>query len=280
MYTQKQRIIDCHAHIIDPLRFPFAVGEGYKPRADDIGTADMFCDLLTAHAVSHALLIQPSCYGFDNAALLHALESYPHRFKLIAATRPTVSDRELLSLKEAGTVGVRFNLVSHDAHAITKAESLGFLDRIRELGWFAEIYANDQQWPDTARTLQRSAVPVLIDHFGVRQPAAGTMQPGFQAVLALGRSRKATIKLSAPFGISSRQDLSDLDPFVEMLIDSFGVDGCIWGSDWPFMGAQDARDRQGYHRCWETLERWLPDSGDLDRVLSHNPSRLFGFGGS
>jgi predicted TIM-barrel fold metal-dependent hydrolase len=68
----------------------------------------------------------------------------------------------------------------------------------------------------------------------------------------------------------------NLDPYVEELLKAFGVEGCIWGSDWPFINVPR---RPNYPDFLAPLTRWLPDPGDRTRVLSHNPRRLFGFGG-
>jgi len=45
--------------------------------------------------------------------------------------------------------------------------------------------------------IQASPVRLLIDHCGRPSMEAGLNQPGFQAVLELGRAGRATVKLSA-----------------------------------------------------------------------------------
>ena len=54
-------IIDCHAHVIDPGRFPYADGPGYRPLPHETGTREAFAAVLDAHGAKHALLVQPSC---------------------------------------------------------------------------------------------------------------------------------------------------------------------------------------------------------------------------
>src|SRR6516162_361589 len=85
---EERRIIDTHAHIIDPARFPFADGPGYKPLPHEVGTAEAYCAVLDAHGVAHAVLVQPSGYGYDNRAALEAMARYPGRFKTIAVLDP------------------------------------------------------------------------------------------------------------------------------------------------------------------------------------------------
>jgi predicted TIM-barrel fold metal-dependent hydrolase len=171
---------------------------------------------------------------------------------------------------------VRFNLPSYDPDALVRPGARRLLQRLKSLGWFAQVYADDEQWPDVAAVLRASGVQVLIDHLGVRDISVGARHPGFQAVLALGRDGIATVKLSSLFRVSRMlAGFDDLDPFVEQLLKAFGVDGCIWGSDWPFIHVPR---RPVYADLLAPLSRWLPNPGDRARVLAHNPRRLFGFG--
>jgi predicted TIM-barrel fold metal-dependent hydrolase len=269
------RGIDCHVHVIDPVRFPYADGPGYKPRPGEAGTREALRAVLDAHHIRHALLVQPSCYGFANAALLDALGAAPGRYRAIAMVDPGTPDRELEALGEAGVVGVRFNLVSYQGDALHGAAAARFLARLRALGWFAQVYADDRQWPEAAAVLRRSGVKVLIDHFGVRRLAGGLGQAGFQAVLALGRDGGAVVKLSAPFRLSGDPGrYTDVAPFADAVIAAFGVDRCVWGSDWPFINFPG---EVRYADALGAVARWLPDPADRERVLWHNPVRLFGF---
>jgi predicted TIM-barrel fold metal-dependent hydrolase len=276
MAMAQARIIDTHAHIIDLTRFPLAPGPGYKPRAEEAGTSEEFCAVLDAHGVAHALLVQPSGYGYDNSAMLDAMARNPGRFKAIAVVDPETPERELAALAAHGVVGVRFNLVSYRSDALS-AGAEPFLARLKALGWFAQIFADDSQWPAVAAVLRRSGVKVLVDHFGVHDPTAGVGQPGFQAVLALGREGNSTVKLSAPFRISREKDgFADLDPFAEALIASFGIERCIWGSDWPFINFPGGFR---YDAALRAVERWLKTPAQREAVRWSNPARLFGFGG-
>ena len=211
----EDRIVDCHAHIIDPARFPFTGKKGYHPRPDEHGTREEFCAVLDRHGVNNGVLVQLSGYGSDNSANLDAMKAYPGRFKAIAVIDQDASDRALERLAAAGVVGVR-------------------------------------------------------------DIAVGTRHAGFQAVLALGREGNATVKLSSLFRVSHMlKGFDDLDPFLDELLKAFGVDHCIWGSDWPFINVPR---RPSYADLMTPLSRWFPDPADRARVLARNPRRLFGFG--
>lgn len=266
---------DCHAHIISPHAFPYANGPGYKPRPDETGECGQFLDTLDAHAMSHALLVQPSCYGYDNACMLDAITRSRGRMRGIAVVAPQASDTEWERLKESGVVGVRLNLMRTDAEALSRPDSSHFLARVKALDWFLQLYATGDFWSRIRDILTRSGVRLVIDHFGEPDPSRGTDQPGFQAVLGLARETDAIVKLSAPFRASTKPfPHSDVEPFIAAIVDEFGVDRCVWGSDWPFINTtQEVK----YGSLLNLLSRWLPDAADQERVLWHNPARLFGF---
>src|SRR5262245_23457867 len=267
--------IDCHAHIIDPERFPFVPGAGYRPHPRETGTRESFIAVLDRHGIDHVLLVQPSCYAFDNSAMLDAISTSPDRFKGIAVVASGIADSEIRRLSEQGIVGARFNLVTYDRSMLQKPMASQFLARLREHGWFVQIYAEDDQWAELAPLLDSSGVRVLIDHFGVRDPSQGIASRGFQAVLTLGRSSNAAVKLSAPFRAASPADqYAALDRHVAALLNAFGIEGCVWGSDWPFLAIEHRID---YGTLRGPLARWLPDARQREQVLWDNPARLFGW---
>jgi predicted TIM-barrel fold metal-dependent hydrolase len=269
-------VIDCHLHVIDAQRFPFKPGVGYTPKPNEGGTFAQMTATLDAAGISGALIIQPSCYAADNTALLDALAAEPGRHRGIAVIAGTESDAELRRLAQAGVVGVRFNLASFDATALTRRGAPALLDRVKAMDWFAQVHGTDRQWSDAAPVLKRSGAKVLVDHFGIGDRASDVDARGFRAVLDLGRSGRAVVKLSAPFRLADANDgYAALDRHVEELLSAFGREMCVWGSDWPFI----ALDRRpSYDSCLSFLARWLPDPQDRDRVMRRNPTRLFGFG--
>jgi predicted TIM-barrel fold metal-dependent hydrolase len=274
-FSRGNDVIDCHLHVIDPLRFPLTPGKGYMPRAHESGPRETLAATLDAAGVHGAVIVQPSGYGFDNAAMLDAMASRPGRYKGIAVIRGDELEAELQRLADRGVAGVRFNLASFDGDALSRADAPVLLDRIRAMDWFAQVHARDDQWQAVAPLLRDSRVKVIVDHFGLSQPIEEADAPGFHAVLGLGGTGRAVIKLSAPFRIVPDPETdSMLARQVEMLLDAFGREMRIWGSDWPFL-AIDRPPR--YVDCLHMLDRWLPDPGDRDLALWHNPIRLFGF---
>jgi predicted TIM-barrel fold metal-dependent hydrolase len=272
------QLIDCHVHILDARRFPYGEGPGYRPLPHESGTEKELTSVLDRAGVGHALLVQPSCYGFDNSALLHAMRVNAGRFRGIAMVAPDTSEKNLVTLSAAGVIGVRFNLLSYDRDAFRRPGTDKLLQRVHEMGWFAEVVADAAQWSEITPMLLRCRATVLIDHFGMPRVTQWIDQDGFRAVLRLGSEGRAVVKLTTPFALDlPRGDQHLLDPFVLALLDAFGVENCVWGSDWPFLAV---RNPPRYGDALGFVDHWLPDPLARQRVLWDNPIRLFGFNGT
>jgi predicted TIM-barrel fold metal-dependent hydrolase len=266
---------DCHAHIIAPTRFHYATGPGYKPRADVVGEVGVFRQVLAAHGISHALLVQPSCYGYDNACMLEAIAQSNGRFRGVAMVHPDATDAEMFVLKEQGIVGVRLHLMLVDPEALSRPGASRFLARVKALGWFIQVYAKGDVWAGALAPLRASRVKVVVDHFGEPDVARGVDQPGFQAILDLAQETDAVVKLSAVFR-SSNQPFphADVEPFIAATLDAFGVGRCLWGSDWPFI---NTTQQVAYGNLLGQLAHWVLDLDDQNRILWRNPAQLCGF---
>jgi predicted TIM-barrel fold metal-dependent hydrolase len=110
----------------------------------------------------------------------------------------------------------------------------------------------------------------VIDHFGRPDAALGIDDPGFRYLLTIAGSGKAYVKLSAPYRVGS--DLADAA--APLLLDAFGPDRLLWGSDWPHTQFEAQADAKA---CRRALDHWVPDPVQRAAILSTTPARLFGF---
>ena len=102
---------DTHAHICGPAaRFPFSPTRSYTP--PDSGVDDFFA-LQERLGLSRAVLVQASCHGTDNRAMVDALHRAEGRFAGVAMIDESFTDDELAELHAAGVRGTRFNFVAH-----------------------------------------------------------------------------------------------------------------------------------------------------------------------
>lgn len=229
--------IDGHCHVLDPQRFPYAPDVGYHPQGQEVGDARCFSAVMDCHGVRHALLVGPnSGYGLDNRCLLDAIAQGGGRFKGVAVLPNDCGLERLQQLQAQGIVGVAFNAALHGEAHFADIEPL--LLRLRQLGLWAQFQVQNDQLPFFLPMIERSQVRVMVDHCGRPDVARGLAQPGFQALLALGRTGQAVVKLSGPIKFSGRPfPFDDVAPYAHALAGAFGLGRCIWASDWPYLKA-------------------------------------------
>jgi predicted TIM-barrel fold metal-dependent hydrolase len=269
--------IDCHSHVFDPERFPYEDGNFYLPAGQERGTPAQFIQVLDAYGVRHALLVEPnSGYGLDNRCLLDTIARAGGRLKGVAVVRNDAPRSELEVLKARGIVGIAFNPALFGVAEY--ADAAGLLERLAELDLIAQIQVQRDQLEQLLELLpllQTSGVRLLFDHCGRPDVDAGIDQPGFQALLELGRRGNAWVKLSG-YAKFSRQPFPHADawPYVRALVDAFTLDACVWGTDWPFLRAPERVD---YGTLLKLVERLFPNPGERRKLLWQTPCALFGF---
>lgn len=266
---------DCHAHVFCGAAYPFASEPVYVPDACQRGNVASFLAVLNAHHLTHGLLVAAQPYGRDNGCMLDAILASGGRLKGVALVSPAISDRDLAALCDRGVVGIRMNLSTYGLRELTEPGADRLLARIGEMNWFLQIHCEKDELAAAAPLLRRAGVRVVVDHFGRPDVRRGLAQPGFTALLELGRAGNAVVKLSAPFRCSVEGvPYHDVDPFIAAAVEAFTLDRCVWGSDWPFVRVNERVDYGPGLAC---LPRWVPHPDDRRKVLWENPARLFGF---
>src|SRR5262245_44590372 len=132
---------DCHVHVFEPRRFPFHPGRSYTPGRASLEELIAFEKRLGSDRV---VLVQPSPYGSDNAAMLDALERFGENARGVAVIDPgTVSEDDLARFENAGVRSVRANFEAHgNRDPSAAAQALGKVARrIDKRGWSLQIFA-------------------------------------------------------------------------------------------------------------------------------------------
>ena len=275
MTALDEQKIDCHCHVLDPDKYPYRDDVKYRPSGQEIGTAVQFNAICDAYRVEHALLVGPnSGYGEDNSCLLDVIARSGGRFKGIAVVHNDASEDHLANLKRRGIVGIAFNATYHGVDYYQDTEAL--IGRLAELDLFLQIQGEGDQLASLVRLVENRDVRILVDHCGRPNLELGPLQPGFAALCELGRSARAVVKLS---GLAKYSRMAfpyeDAWPYVRALVESFGLDRCLWGSDWPFLRAPERLD---YGPLLSIVDRLFPDPRERRQLLWETPKRLFGFG--
>jgi predicted TIM-barrel fold metal-dependent hydrolase len=266
--------IDCHVHVLDPARFPYAADTHYRPTGQELATAAQLLAVMDAYGAEHALIVGPnSGYGLDNRCLIDAIAHSAGRCKGIAVVANDASRADLEALKDAGIVGVAWNVTHYGVDYYLHAAEL--LDKLSALDLCVQVQVEHDQLVPLVPMLERSGARILIDHCGRPTPAAGLDQPGFKALLRLAATRRAFVKLSGIVKFSREPfPHHDARPYIDALIDAFTPDGCMWASDWPFLRAPGRAD---YGVLLALVLHWLPDATQRHQVLWKTPDSLFRF---
>jgi predicted TIM-barrel fold metal-dependent hydrolase len=273
MSIWSQPKIDAHCHVLDPHRFPYGAQVAYHPAGQEIGSASYFKEVMDCHGVQHALLVGPnSGYATDNSCLLDAIAASPTVFKGVAVVPNDTPVETLQHLKARGVVGVAFNPSLMGVGYYQDLEPM--LRRLQQLDMWAQFQVEHNQLIDFLPMLSRVGVKLMIDHCGRPHLADGLDQPGFAALLALGREGRAVVKLSGFAKFSQTGfPFADARPFVDALVQAFGLQQCVWASDWPFLKAAYRLDHGPLLKVYERM--FSPT--ELHQLMWLSPKQHCGF---
>lgn len=239
-----------------------------------MATQEQFTRVMDAYGVQHALLVGPnSGYHTDNRCLLHALVTGQGRFKGVAVVEASIPLDALAALQAQGVVGIAFNPALYGVASLKDVN--GLFGKVAELDLFAQVQVCEDQLLDLHGLLQGSRARLLIDHCGRPDVAAGVQQAGFQALLRLADSGRTSVKLSGMQKFAAADALLEQSSaYVHALLEAFGPEACVWGSDWPFIRQ---RSRVDYGPLLKLAECLMPDARMRRAVMWDTPRRLFGF---
>ena len=262
---------DAHCHVFGPAdRFPYAADRSYTPPDAPVE------DLRRVHAVlgiDRAVIVQASCHGTDNAAMIDAIATSNGAYRGVAIVDGTVTDRALQDLDEGGVRGVRFNFVKHLGGTPDLDVFDRVLDRIQPLGWHVVLHLDAGDILEHAARISRIKVPFVIDHMGRVQAKNGLEQEPFRRLLDLMQNPLAWVKVCGPERVTSAgAPFHDAVPFAQKLIEA-APDRTLWGTDFPHPNI--AGDMPNDGDLVDILALAAPDEAQRRRILIDNPNTLY-----
>jgi predicted TIM-barrel fold metal-dependent hydrolase len=266
--------VDSHVHVLDPSRFPYNPDTRYAPAGQELGTPAQLMQVMDDYGTRHALLVGPnSGYGLDNRCMLDTIARGGDRFKGIAVVRNDIAYDELAALKAQGVVGVAWNVTFYGVDHYKDAAPL--VDKLVDLGMFVDIQVEHAQLLAFMPAFEKKNVRILVDHSGRPTVAEGVDQPGFRALLDLAATRRAYVKLSGFVKYSLEPSPhDDVRPFLDALVGAYGLERCLWASDWPYLRAPARVD---YGVQLGVAQRLFPDASERRAFMFDNAKRLFAF---
>jgi 2-pyrone-4,6-dicarboxylate lactonase len=272
--------VDAHCHVFGPgSEFPYAAERKYTPC--DASKQQLFA--LRDHlGFTRNVIVQATCHGADNRAMLDALDHAHGRARGVATVRRDVSETALQAMHEAGVRGVRFNFVKRLVDFTPKDELMEIAGRVAKLGWHVVIYFEAIDLPEWWDFFSALPTTIVVDHMGrpdVSKPVDGrefelflkfmTQYPNVWSKV----SCPERLSVSGPPALNGEQHAyRDVIAFARRIVETF-PDRVLWGTDWPHPNLKGHMPDDGL------LVDFLPHiatTPELQRkLLVDNPMRLY-----
>ncbi|RDV01127.1 amidohydrolase family protein [Undibacter mobilis] len=261
---------DAHCHVFGPGdTFPYAPNRRYTPKDAPKEALRALHDHL---GVSRAVIVQASCHGTDNRAMLDCIASDPKRYRGVAIVDGTFTDKDFETLHEGGVRGVRFNFVKHLGGAPDMNVFMRVIDRVKGLGWHVVLHLDAPDIVPLSGMISRLPLPFIVDHMGRVPALAGVDQEPLRALVKLARLDNCWIKVCG----AERIDLPPYNraaPIARILVE-VNPERVLWGTDFPHPNST--------HECDEAdlvdlIPHYAVNERAQQRLLVDNPARLYGF---
>jgi 2-pyrone-4,6-dicarboxylate lactonase len=265
---------DAHCHVFGPAAaFPYAPDRAYTPPD---APKERLSALHQTLGIQRAVIVQASCHGTDNRAMLDAIATSGGRYRGIAIVDASFTEKEYAALHEGGIRGVRFNFVKHLGNMPDRHVFHHVLQRIQPLGWHLVVHLDAADIADLSGLLRALSVPFVIDHMGRVQAGAGLAQGPFRALLELMKLGNCWVKVCGAERVSTAgPPFLDAIPFAQALVHA-APDRVLWGTDWPHPNVGRHMPNDG--DLVDLVPLIVPDEALRRRLLIHNPASLYDWG--
>ncbi|MGE4633771.1 MAG: amidohydrolase family protein [Arenicellales bacterium] len=264
--------VDAHCHVFGPAAlFPYAHSRKYTPC--DAGKEKLFA--LRDHlGFTRNVIVQATCHGRDNAALLNALATAGEQARGVASVHHDIGMSELQAMDRAGVRGVRFNFVKRLVDSTPRASFLKIAHKIATLGWHSVVYFEAQDLEELAPFITQLPTPVVVDHMGRPDVSKGSDHRDFQRFLTLLEDNDHIwTKVSCPERLTvSGGDYADVVPYARTLVEHF-PDRVLWGTDWPHPNMKSHMPDDGL--LVDFIPRIATDTARQQALLVDNPMALY-----
>ena len=269
-YVPPPGACDAHCHVFGPgERFPYAPNRTYTPPD---APKEKLAALHKHLGFSRAVLVQASCHGTDNSAVVDAIAWSQGAWRGVGMVSNDVSDKELEMLHAGGVRAARFNFVAHLGGAPQLKAVAGVLARIAPLGWHAVLHLDAEDILTYRDFLDRLRIPFIIDHMGRVVAKHGIEQQPFKLLLELMKNELAWVKVSGPDRVSSSgKPYHDAIPFARALIEA-APDRVLWGTDFPHPNVKVMPNDGELVDVFATM---CDDEHLRRKILIDNPTRLY-----
>jgi 2-pyrone-4,6-dicarboxylate lactonase len=261
---------DAHNHVFGPAaKFPYAPERRYTP---EDAPKEALAALHALLGVERAVIVQASCHGKDNRAMLDAIADAPDRRRGVAFVDDSLTEKDLAALDRGGVRGVRFNFVRHLGGTPDMDVFHRVIDRIKGIGWHVVLHMDGPDIIPLGDMMKQLPLPFVIDHMGRVDAAAGTQQPAFRALIELAKRENCWIKVCGAERISLPPYAAAV-PIARALVEAI-PDRVLWGTDFPHPNLKHEADEAD---LVDLVPQFAVTADAQRKLLVDNPARLYGF---
>lgn len=271
-YVPPAGAVDAHCHVFGPGDV-FAWHPARKYTPCDAPKERLFA-LRDDLGFARNVIVQATCHGPDNAALVDALKASDGRARGVAVVSHDVTDGELQELHAAGVRGVRFNFVKRLVDATPREVFQRTAERVAALGWHVVVYFEAPDLPDLEGFLAQMPCRVIVDHMGRPDVSKGVDSAEFARFLRLmAENDHIWVKTSCPERLTvAGPPYADVVPFARRLVESF-PDRVLWGTDWPHPNMKSHMPDDGH--LVDIIPQIAVSHTAQHALLVDNPMRLY-----
>lgn len=273
-FTPPDGAVDAHCHVFGPGDlFPFAPERKYTPC--DAGRAKLY-DLRDFLGFSRNVVVQATCHGKDNAAMVDALVHAGGKARGVADIRADISADELAAMHEAGVRGVRFNYVKRLVDPKPDAYYRDVIEKIASLGWHVVIYFEAADLEEKWDFFASLPTTVVVDHMGRPDVTKTPDGPEFARFLRFMEADNIWCKVTCPERLSKSgpPTYDDFVPFALTVVERF-PDRVLWGTDWPHPNLNIVGHMPDDGALVDIIPRIAPTAELQRKLLVDNPMRLY-----
>ena len=273
VFNAPSKACDAHCHVFGPHDlFQYHPSSTYHPPD---GPREKLAELHGKLGIERAVIVQASCHGPDNRAMLDAIKHNPDNYRGVCIANDSFSDEDFADLDAGGVRGIRFNFVTHLGGTPDLEMMKRVLERVQPLGWHLVIHVNAEDIISFQDFFLQFDMEIIVDHMGRVPTNAGVHQQAFQILKQFLERENLWVKICGSERISAAgPPFYDAVPYAQELVE-IAPDRTLWGTDWPH----------------PNIKKFMPNDGDLldlvpllardenlqRKILVDNPARLYGF---
>ncbi|AXE54125.1 amidohydrolase family protein [Aurantimicrobium sp. MWH-Uga1] len=272
-FTVPAGAVDAHCHVFGPGDvFPFAPERKYTPC--DASWEQLFA-LRDFLGFEKNVVVQATCHGSDNSALLDVLERANGKARGVVTVKPDITVEELQRMHNLGVRGVRFNYVKRLVDPKPDDYYREIIEKIRPLGWHVVLYFEPADLKEKKDFFNSLNIPLVIDHMGRPDVTKPVDNEEFEMFLDFMRGNNDIwCKVSCPDRLtkSGSPEYADVVPFAKKIVEEF-PDRVLWGTDWPHPNMKTEMPDDGILVDYVPSIAVTPEL--QEKLLVSNPNTLY-----